>query len=320
MTAATRPRDVTSVHIRVPATSANLGPGFDSLGLALGVYDELEVSLTGGDSLEIEVIGVGADVIPRNESNLVYRAFAATFEAFHRPVPAGVRMRAVNEIPQSRGMGSSGAATVAGIMAAKGFLDAETEVTSDDLLRIASTLEGHPDNVAPALFGGMTIAWTTDEGPRFTKLLVHRGVSPLVLVPSGTLSTALARSLQPQSVPAADAIFNLSRAALLVAALSQDPGLLMPATEDRLHQGYRSSAMPESIALIDTLRKEGCAAVVSGAGPSILVLCSDPEQRLEAARIAEERCASPWRAIYPAVDFKGATVVAHSAESPQFDA
>ena len=144
-------------------------------------------------------------------------------------------------------MGSSGAAIVSGIMAAKGLLEGIVEIDSQALLALATALEGHPDNVAPALFGGLTIAWMTPDGPRSKKLIVHRGVSPLVAVPTeNTMSTALARSLQPESVPHEDAIFNVSRSALLIAALIQSPELLLAATEDKLHQSYRASAMPET--------------------------------------------------------------------------
>jgi homoserine kinase len=174
-------------------------------------------------------------------------------------------------------------------------------------------MEGHPDNVAPALFGGLTIAWTGPDGPQHKKLLVHRGVSPLVLVPDHTMSTALARSLQPTSVPHEDAIFNVSRSTLLIAALIQSPELLLVATEDRLHQSYRASAMPETDRLIRLLREAGHAAVVSGAGPSILVLSADPSQRLKAAELVADQADQHWTALLPAVDFKGATLRNRSA-------
>jgi homoserine kinase len=155
----------------------------------------------------------------------------------------------------------------------------------------------------------------TPEGPQHKKLMVHRGVSPLVFVPESTMSTALARSLQPASVPHEDAIFNVSRSALLIAALIQSPELLLAATEDKLHQSYRASAMPETDALIRLLRANGLAAVVSGAGPSLLVLCSDPAQRLVAAELVAANSTSPWQPLMLAVDFKGATVVAQPVET-----
>ena len=173
--------------------------------------------------------------VPTDASNLVVRSIQHTFDDAGVALP-GLHLRADNVIPHGRGLGSSGAAIVSGIMAAKGLLEGLVDFDSDRLLRLATELEGHPDNVAPALFGGLTIAWTTPEGPQHKKLIVHRGVSPLVCVPEATMSTALARSLQPASVPHADAIFNVSRSALLVAALIQSPELLLAATEDKLHQ------------------------------------------------------------------------------------
>jgi homoserine kinase len=190
------------------------------------------------------------------------------------------------------------------------LLQGIVEITDKDLLDLATELEGHPDNVAPALFGGLTIAWEDEQGPHHKKLFVHRGVSFLELVPSFKMSTALARSLQPDSVPHNDAVFNVSRSALLIASLTQSPEFLMAATEDKLHQDYRAAAMPETYALVQLMREHGHAAVVSGAGPSVLVLASGPAQRLEAAALAAKNYPQ-WKALLLAVDFKGATVVVH---------
>jgi len=297
------------VSVRVPATSANLGPGFDTLGMALAFYDELEVEAVADNNVIVEVNGEGAGEVPTDESNLVVKCIQHTFDHFGQKMP-GLRIKAHNIIPHGRGMGSSGAAVVSGIIAAKGLLDGIVEMKNSDLLELATELEGHPDNVAPALFGGLNIAWEDDNGPHNKKLFVHRGVSPLELVPSHTMSTAKARSLQPDSVPHEDAVFNVSRSALLVAALTQSPELLLAATEDRLHQDYRAEAMPETNALVQLMRAHGHAAVVSGAGPSVLVLASDPAERLAAAKLAAEKYPQ-WRALLLAVDFKGATVVTH---------
>ncbi len=304
-----------TVTVKVPATTANLGPGFDTLGLALSVYDELEVTASAEPGARVRVEGVGAGEVPTDESNLVVRSIAHAFASVGQELP-GLDLVARNAIPHGRGMGSSGAAIVSGIMAAKGLLEGVVEFDSQELLALATELEGHPDNVAPALFGGLTIAWMTPEGPRHKKLIVHRGVSPLVAVPNETtMSTALARSLQPVSVPHEDAIFNVSRSALLIAALIQSPELLLEATEDKLHQSYRASAMPETDALIRMLRAEGLAAVVSGAGPSILVLGSDPAQRLLATALIEKNATTTWDSLVLAVDFRGATVVSHPIEA-----
>jgi len=237
----------------------------------------------------------------------VVRSIARAFAHAGVPLP-GLRLRARNVIPHGGGLGSSAAAIVSGLMAAKGLLEPEIVLGADELLALATELEGHPDNVAPALLGGLTIAWTAADGARAKRLIVHRGVSPLVCIPDFSVSTEHARSLQPGSVPYEDAVFNLSRSALLVAALVQSPELLFEATEDRLHQDYRASAMPETYELVMKLREAGFAAVVSGAGPSILVLAADPAARADAAAIVAAQGRSHWRSLMLAVDVRGATV------------
>lgn len=296
-----------TVTVQVPATSANLGPGFDTLGLALSVYDELTVSALAEDRVEIEVTGSGASEIARDESNLVYRSMQHVYADAGREIP-GIRIVAHNGVPHGRGLGSSGAAVAAGVLAAAGLLEGDVAFSDDDLLRLATELEGHPDNVAPALFGGLTIAWTNDRGPQHKKLLVHRGVSPLVFVPEFTMSTSLARSLQPTQVPREDAVFNVSRSALLIAALTQSPELLLEATADKLHQDYRAEAMPETRKLVHALRDAGFAAVVSGAGPSVLVLADGPGRRQDAVELVNTVSDTPWQALMLAVDVRGGTV------------
>jgi homoserine kinase len=296
-----------TVEVRVPATSANLGPGFDTLGLALSVYDTLVATELPAGELEIEVTGSGAADIPRDASNLIVRTVAHVYADVGRPLP-GLRIVADNGVPHGRGLGSSGAAVVAGILIAKGLLAGEVELGDTELLRLATEIEGHPDNVAPALFGGLTIAWMGERGPQHKKLLVHRGVSPLVLVPAYTMSTSQARSLQPPHVSTADAVFNVSRSALLIAALTQSPELLLDATADRLHQDYRAGAMPETQRLVQSLRAAGFAAVVSGAGPSVLVLADGPGSRLDAVELADRVTDTPWESLLLAVDVRGGTV------------
>ncbi|MBP2436255.1 homoserine kinase [Microbacterium amylolyticum] len=296
-----------TVYVRVPATSANLGPGFDTLGLALSVYDELEVTALAPGELEIDVTGTGADDIPRDESHLIARTIRYCYEAVGRSAP-GLRIVAHNGIPHGKGLGSSGAAVAAGVLAAKGLLAGQAELTETDLLRLATELEGHPDNVAPALFGGLTIAWTENGAPQHKKLLVHRGVAPVVFVPDHTMSTSTARSVLGAEVSREDAVFNVSRSALLIAALTQSPDLLLSATDDKLHQERRAQAMPETFALVSALRARGFAAVVSGAGPSVLVLADGPGRRLEAADVAEEATGGTWQSHMLAVDFLGGTV------------
>jgi homoserine kinase len=299
---------MTILKVTVPATSANLGPGFDSLGMALAFYDEYELETT-DTGLDISIDGEGSKSAAKDESNLIYKSIKLVFDSVGEKVP-GIRLRCKNSIPHGRGMGSSGAAVAGGVMLAAGLL-ANKNFKEQQLLEFATRMEGHPDNVAPALFGGLTIAWVDETGPHHKKLTVHRGISPLVLVAPNEMSTKLARSLQPESVPHTDAVFNVSRSALLVAALTQSPELMMSATEDRLHQNYRASAMPETSKLISKLRENGHPAVVSGAGPSVLVLDGDPQNRLEAMDFVK-RHFSDWRALALAVDFKGASLEGQS--------
>jgi homoserine kinase len=260
----------TSVRVRVPATSANLGPAFDCAGLALTCHDVLEFGIA-ASGLSVAVSGVGAGDLPTDESHLVVRAFRAACAELGW-TPPGLRVVADNRIPQGRGMGSSAAAVVAGVVGAWALYPDVEQVDADAVLRLTTELEGHPDNVAPCLLGGATLSWMGPEGAHAARLEIDPSVVPVVLVPSGTLSTHVARGLLPDVVPHTDAAHAAGRAALLVHALTQEPSLLLAATEDRLHQRQRTAAMPGSLALVDRLRDRGLAAVVSGAGPSVLVL------------------------------------------------
>ena len=296
------------VMVEVPATTANLGPGFDTLGMALTIQDRLSATVVDTPGILVDVHGVGEGEVPTDETNLIARSMAHAFASKKIPMP-GIHLEAHNVIPHGRGLGSSGAAIVSGVMAAKGLLEGIAEFSASELLALATDMEGHPDNIAPSLFGGLTIAWMTDEGPKHKKLSVHRGVSLVVAVPEdSSMSTQLARSLQPETVPHQDAIFNLSRSALLIAALIQSPELLFEATEDRLHQNYRASAMKDTDALLQSLRAKGYAAVVSGAGPSVLILCPDPGQRLDIAQVVEAHPGGTWTSHMLTVDERGATV------------
>jgi homoserine kinase len=265
------------VWARVPATSANLGPGFDALGLALGLHDELRAEVAPG-GVQVTVTGEGASELPTDEHHLVVRAMFAAFDALGAR-PAGVRVGCVNRIPQARGLGSSSAAIVGGILLARELVaDGPEQMDRAGVLRLAAELEGHPDNVAPCLLGGFTIAWAEPGGAaRAVSLQPAEPIRPIVFVPDERGLTAQARAALPLSVPHPDAALTAGRAALLVHALTTDPGLLFPATEDRLHQNYRAAGMPATAALVDTLRDAGVAAVVSGAGPSVLALSPVPD-------------------------------------------
>jgi homoserine kinase len=261
------------VTVSVPATSANLGPGYDCLGLALGLRDELvgEVLPSG---LEVAVEGEGAGGVPRDASHLVVRAMHAAFDEMgERPV--GLRLHCSNRIPHARGLGSSSAAIVGGIALARGLVAGGSLLLDDDAaFRLAARLEGHPDNVAPAWYGGFVISGHDDGDFWAVGSSVDPRVSAVVMVPPHALSTETARGLLPQQVPHADAAADAARAALLVASLAGQPEHLLRATHDLLHQDYRRPAMPDTLALVDRLRAEGLPAVVSGAGPTVLVLCA----------------------------------------------
>ncbi|MCL2782175.1 MAG: homoserine kinase [Actinomycetia bacterium] len=290
------------VRVRVPATSANLGPGFDTLGLALALHDELTARVSA--SLDVEVRGEDASAVPRTERHLVVTAMRAAFDRMGGR-PPGVELTTSNHIPHGRGLGSSAGAIVAGVLLARALVVHGDQLLDDvAALALASELEGHPDNVAPCLLGGLTVAWTDEVGARAVRLEPAASVRPVVFVPQRHASTAEARRLLPAQVPHGDAVFNAARSALLVAALTGATDALFDATGDRLHQRYRGAAMPESLALIEQLRAAGLPAVLSGAGPTVLVLARDDA---EAAR-AGEQAPLDWRVAELAVDRGGAVV------------
>ncbi len=292
-----------AVEVSVPATSANLGPGYDSLGLALGLRDVLSGEITVDDGLEVTVSGTDADSVPLDESHLVYRAMRAAFHEMGCQVP-GVRLHCRNAIPHGRGLGSSSAAIVGGICLARGLVAGGSLLMDDDaVFELAARMEGHPDNVAPAFYGGFTIALS--EGDRFsaTSVTVDPRVGVVAFVPPEPLRTSVARGLLPATVPHADAAADAGRAALLVVALSGRPELLLPATQDFLHQAYREPAMPESLRLMTELREGGVAAVVSGAGPTVLAF-------VDASTRPKVRGCAPvgWEVLDLDVESHGATL------------
>jgi homoserine kinase len=297
--------DPARISVRVPATSANLGPAFDCAGLALARHDVLDFAVV-ADGLTVEIDGVGAGELPTDESHLVVRAFRAACAELGW-TPTGLHVSARNAIPQGRGMGSSAAAVVAGVLAAWSLCPDVDAVDGNAVLRLTTELEGHPDNVAACLLGGLTLSWMGERGVGADSLPVHDDVHPVVLVPGATLSTEVARGLLPDVVPHADAAFNAGRSALLVHALTSGT-LLLEATEDRLHQRQRTAAMPASLALVDRLRATGHAAVISGAGPSVLVLArrsGDDDGEVQAiSRSAPEG----WTVLPLDVDPTGARV------------
>lgn len=290
------------VVVRVPATSANLGPGFDSFGLALARYDVVEVSAVAG-ATSVQVEGEGAGEVPDGDDHLVVKAIRAGLEYVGAP-QAGLALRCTNAIPHGRGLGSSAAAVVAGLVAARALVSEPEALDDEAVLGLATEFEGHPDNAAPALHGGATIAWVDDEGPHAVGLPVLGEVSATVLVPAERLSTSKARATLPAQVPHRDAAATAARAGLLTWALTHRPDLLLPATEDWLHQRYRAAVMPASIDLVDRLRASGHAAVVSGAGPSVLVL-RGPDAPGDLAELA----GSGWRVRELPIDADGVQVL-----------
>lgn len=260
------------VHVRVPASSANLGPGYDSFGLALDRYDDVVAERT-DRGLAITVTGVGAGQVPTDGRHLVARAAFRAFAAMGID-PPGLRLECVNRIPHGGGQGSSAAAIVAGIVLARELAPGGHGLSDDDVFALATEMEGHPDNVAPALYGGFTVAWMSTEsaGPRIVRLTPDPRIHAMVFTADDSCSTSTARAVLPPTVAHADAAANSARAALLVHALTADPRLLFEATVDYLHQGFRASVMPRTAELLTRLRGAGVAAVLSGAGPSVLAL------------------------------------------------
>jgi homoserine kinase len=304
-----------SVRVRVPASSANIGPGFDSIGLALGIWDECVVTVSAEPGLRVEVGGEGAGEVPRDELNLIYRSMVQAWQRLQVQTPAGLHLSSHNAVPQCRGLGSSATSIVAGVVAAQGLSDIAAGRARDgsgDFDRVftnnlAAALEGHPDNSSASVFGGMTLSWTDDVDPgqiHTVPLEVNPDVIPLVFVPAAKLSTASARAVLPAQVLHASAACNAGRAALLVEAVTRRPDVLLAATRDWLHQEQRRPAFPQSMSLLDVLRARGHAAVISGAGPSVLVLTTSAQ--------VEDACAqvdpTVWRVLRPGVAVAGASL------------
>jgi homoserine kinase len=271
----------TMSQISVPATSANIGPGFDCLGIALEMRDRYAAQILDDATFDVDVSGEGADEVKKDGKNLVIRAMMAGFE-FMGNKPKGIALRSLNVIPHGRGLGSSASAIVGGLALARSLvLTGEQYMSDEDLITLATELEGHPDNVAAAFYGGATIAWSENGVGRAVNLTVDPRIKAMLLVPDNQVATAKARKLLPDTISHQDAVLNSTKTALLVHALAQRPDLLLTATADLLHQNYRKDAMPKSIALIDKLRGAGVAAVLSGAGPSVMILYAGDESEID---------------------------------------
>jgi homoserine kinase len=289
------------VRVRVPATSANLGPGFDSAGLALTLYDDVLVRVV-DSGLAVDVAGEGADEVPRDRRHLVVKSLRAAFDLLGGQ-PRGLEVVCANRIPHSRGLGSSSAAICAAVVAARALVLGGDEALDDDAsLALATELEGHPDNVAACLRGGVTFAWGNPA--QVLRLDAHPDLAPVAFVPATRSSTRKVRGMLPAAVPFADAVDNAARAALLPTALTTSPHLLFAATQDRLHQQYRAPAMPRTAKLVDSLRASGVAAVVSGAGPTVLALVRSADADAVASEVPRG-----WSVVPLGVEPDGARVV-----------
>lgn len=276
-------------HVKVPASSANLGPGFDTLGLALALYDHVEVEVI-DKGLIVEVTGEGEGELPLDERHLVVRAIRAGLKAADVSVP-GLRVRCNNSIPQSRGLGSSASATAAGVAAANGL--AGFTLDNDTLVQLASTFEGHPDNAGASVLGSAVVSWTNTPidgrtAPQYhaRRMDVHPEIRATALVPDFHASTEAVRRVLPTDISHLDARFNVSRTAVMTVALRDDPSLLWEGTRDRMHQTYRAEVLPVTAEWVNRLRNAGYPAYLSGAGPTIMVLDTKP---VEASILEEAR-------------------------------
>lgn len=277
-----------AMRVRVPASAANLGPAFDCAGLALDWYDDLVAQVSDEPGIEVDMVGEGAEDLPRDGKHLVAKSMMMAFERMGEK-PAGLSILTNNTIPHARGMGSSSAAIVGGIVLARALVVGGDNLLPDAaVLSLASEIEGHPDNVAAALYGGFTLAWGMGAEAHAVRLDIDRSIFPIVCIPAAAVATKKARGLLPETVSHTDAAFNAGRSALLTAAMCENPDLLMIATEDKLHQEQRSSAMKSSWALVQKLREAGHAAVISGAGSTVLVLATS-NVSYDIAQIAGEK-------------------------------
>ncbi|WP_311523447.1 homoserine kinase [uncultured Corynebacterium sp.] len=278
-------------RVKVPGSSANLGPGFDTLGLALSIYDTLEVEVI-ESGLEVEIFGEGADDLPRDSSNLIVKAINSGLIAADVRAP-GLRVVCHNQIPQSRGLGSSAAAAAAGVVAANTL--AGSPLDEDTVVQLSSEFEGHPDNAGASVLGGAVVSWTdipvdgrSKPSYRAVRIPVDESIKAVALVPDFHASTNAVRKVLPSHVTHTDARFNVSRTAVMTAALQHHPHLLFEGTRDRLHQPYRADVLPVTAEWVNRLRNRGYAAYLSGAGPTALVLITEP---IEPALLDDARAA-----------------------------
>ncbi|HWC21270.1 MAG TPA: homoserine kinase [Flexivirga sp.] len=301
-----------SVTVEVPASSANLGPGFDSIGLGLGITDTVQATVSDA-GLQITVEGHGSDMVPTDETHLVWRSALTMWQRLGIEPPPGLILHCRNGIPHSRGLGSSAAAIVAGMTTAlalvRDHIDAPASLAM--LSTMAGDAEGHPDNASASVYGGLTVSWADDEGAgwRTVRPRLHPDVTVALLLPEATLSTDSARAALGDTVSMSAAASTVGRAALLVHALTEEPELLLPATRDWLHQEPRRASYEQSMEVVDRHRARGLAATISGAGPAVLVLSAGEFE------VAADDLPAGWQVLRPGIATSGVRVVSHSRPS-----
>lgn len=299
-----------SVKVRVPGTTANCGPGFDTIGIACNIYNELELTVQEAGGLIIDVAGEGQEFISRDESNVVYQAIKTVFDKAGKTF-GGIHIKMVNHIPLSRGLGSSAAAIVAGLVSANGVLD--NQFTDNEILDMATEFEGHPDNVAPAIFGGVAVSAMQDSQAHCIRFVPPKRLQMVLAVPEFHLSTESARKVLPASVSLKDAVFNVSRTALLVGALCQGEFQhLKYALEDKIHQPYRQGLIPGMQDVFAAALEQGAlGSVLSGAGPCLIAFTEDNAEAIGEAMVAafkQHEVTSSYKILD--IDNDGATIIA----------
>ncbi len=298
-----------TVKVRVPGTTANCGPGFDTVGIACTIYSELELSLSVEGTLRIEIEGEGNGRIPTDKNNIIYQAVQAVLDKVGSHYQ-GIYLKLYNKIPLARGLGSSAAAIVGGLIAANQATG--NTLTQDEIFSMATIIEGHPDNVAPAIFGGITISVMQGNQPVSLRFMPEKMLNMVVAIPEFNLSTHTARQVLPNTITMKDAVFNISRVALLIGALCKGEfHHLQYALEDKIHQPYRLQLIPGMQQVFDAAIAKGAyGAALSGAGPCLIAFTESNCDKIGMAMVqAFSKCNVKAEYISLNIDTKGAQVI-----------